>query len=241
MPDSSKVTPKSMTTNRHAKTSAAKITGHIGVLAAMFMLAGCLTGSEVDEPGLATSPGAGPDGNTAPIISGNPTPAVLVGNSYSFTPEVLDPDDDTLTFSIENKPSWIDFDDRTGRVSGLAELGMEGVYPNIRIQVSDGTATASLPAFDVEITQVALGSATLSWTPPTQNEDGTPLTNLAGYRIYYGTESGNYTRTVSIPNPGISTYTIDGLTPNTYFFVSTAVNTVGVESNYSNETTKTVM
>lgn len=240
-PDSSNVTPMSMITTRRATMSDSKVTGYLAVLAATMILGGCLTGGEADEPALATAPGPGPDGNTSPIIFGNPSPAVLVGDSYSFTPEVLDPDDDTLTFSIENQPSWINFNEQTGKMSGVAELGMEGVYPNIRITVSDGSATANLPAFDIEITQIALGSATLNWTPPTQNEDGTPLTNLAGYRIYYGTQSGNYTRTVTVPNPGLSTYTIDSLTPDTYYFVSTAVNTLGEESTYSNETTKTVL
>ena len=230
-----------MSTTRHAETSAARVAGCIAVIAGLTLLSGCLTGGDTVGPVLATSPASAASGNTAPIIFGNPPPAVVVGDSYSFTPEVLDPDDDAFTFNIENQPSWANFDDRTGRVSGVAEPGLEGVYQDIRILVSDGTATASLPAFDIEITQMALGSATLIWMPPTQNDDGTPLTDLAGYRIYYGTQSGKYTRTVTVRNPGLSTYTIDSLTPNTYYFVSTAVNALGGESLYSNETTKTVM
>ncbi len=35
-------------------------------------------------------------------------------------------------------------------------------------------------------------SATLTWDAPTTNVDGTPLTDLAVYKIYYGTALGNY-------------------------------------------------
>ena len=45
----------------------------------------------------------------------------------------------------------------------------------------------SLPAFSITVTQVGLGSMSLSWTPPTQNTDGSALTDLAGYKLYYGT------------------------------------------------------
>jgi len=84
------------------------------------------------------------------------------------------------------------------------------------------------------------GSATLSWTPPTQNEDGTPITDLAGYWIYYGTVSGNYPNSIQIADPTISTYVVDSLAAGNWFFVATAYNTAGIESAYSNEATKTV-
>lgn len=83
--------------------------------------------------------------------------------------------------------------------------------------------------------------ATLSWTPPTQNEDGSPLTDLAGYKIYYGTATGVYTQgPIDIANPATVTYVVSGLANDTtYHFVATAYNTSGVESAYSNEAIKT--
>ena len=84
-------------------------------------------------------------------------------------------------------------------------------------------------------------SVTLSWTAPTQNEDGTPLTNLAGYKLYYGTATGNYPTIINIPNPAALTFMVDNLTVDeTYYFVGTAYNTDGIESRYSNEAVKTV-
>lgn len=84
------------------------------------------------------------------------------------------------------------------------------------------------------------GSATLSWTPPTQNTDGSALTDLDGYKIYWGTASGDYQSNVAIDNPGITTYVVDGLSSGTWFFVATALNELGVESQFSNEAMKAV-
>ncbi len=83
-------------------------------------------------------------------------------------------------------------------------------------------------------------STTLSWTPPTENDDGTALTDLDGYRIYWGTTPGNYPNSVTIGNEGTTTYVVDNLAPGTYEFVATSFNASGVESVYSNPTTKVV-
>ena len=84
------------------------------------------------------------------------------------------------------------------------------------------------------------GTATLSWLPPTENTDGSMLTNLAGYNIYYGTEAGNYTETITVSN-GISEYLVDNLPPgNTYYFVITAFDGDGNESEYSTMGSKTI-
>lgn len=84
------------------------------------------------------------------------------------------------------------------------------------------------------------GAVTLNWMPPTENTDGSPLTNLAGYDIHYGTASGDYTQTVAVSNPGIATYVVDNLTPGTYYFSVTAVNSEGAESPLSAEVRSTV-
>ena len=178
--------------------------------------------------------------NSAPTISGFPPAAVMTGSMYSFTPMASDPDGDPLTFSIQNLPRWATFDSVSGRLSGQTLLGDDGVYENIRITVSDGTAIDTLQAFSITVTQTALGSMTLSWMPPTENTDGTSLTNLAGYNLYFGVSQGNYTSQIRIDNPSISTYVIENLLPDTYYVVATSYNTLGVESTYSNAAVKTV-
>jgi len=83
-------------------------------------------------------------------------------------------------------------------------------------------------------------AVTINWTPPTENTDGSPLTNLSGYDIHYGTSSGNYTQSVSVSNPGIATYVVDNLAPGTYFFTVNSVNSAGTESPLSPEVSATV-
>ena len=178
--------------------------------------------------------------NNPPMISGNPQAAVMMGNNYSFTPSASDPDGDILSFSVQNMPTWASFNSSTGSLTGVPTLADVGLFGQIAITVSDGTDTASLSAFSIEVVQVALGSMTLSWTPPTENTDGTTLTDLAGYRIYFGLSEGNYPNRVEINTAGLSTYVVDNLVPNTYYVVATSVNAVGVESAYSNVAIKTV-
>lgn len=84
------------------------------------------------------------------------------------------------------------------------------------------------------------GSVTLTWTPPTQNTDGTPLTDLAGYKIYRGTESGVYNNITTVANPSIASWVTDVLPAGTYYFAATSYNEAGVESVFSNEVTKVV-
>jgi hypothetical protein len=75
---------------------------------------------------------------------------------------------------------------------------------------------------------------TLSWKTPIKNTDGTSLTDLEGYRVYYGTSSRNYSRSIDVGN--VRTYTVHSLiTGVTYFFAVTAHDTSGNTSNYSNE------
>lgn len=82
------------------------------------------------------------------------------------------------------------------------------------------------------------GRATLTWESPTTASDGTPLTDLAGYKIYYGTSSGNYTEVIDAGN--VTTRTVGRLAPGTYYFAVTAYNGSGYESDYSNEVSKTI-
>jgi len=80
-------------------------------------------------------------------------------------------------------------------------------------------------------------SVTLSWDAPTTNEDGTPLTDLAGYKIYYGLNSGDYT--VNIDTGNVTTYQVNNLTEGvTYYFAIDAYDYSGNQSNYSNEAMK---
>jgi Putative Ig domain len=179
-------------------------------------------------------------GNRAPTIGGTAARAIAANSAYSFRPTAADADGDALTFSIANRPAWATFSTTTGQLSGTPSTANVGTYSNVVITVSDGRATASLPAFAIAVNQVSSGAATLSWTPPMQNTDGTSLTNLSGYRIYYGTSSAALTQMVQVNTVGVSSYVIDNLAPSTYYFAVRAYTSSGTESSNSNLVTKIV-
>lgn len=179
-------------------------------------------------------------GNQAPIIGGLPPTSAREGYAYEFRPAAADPDADPLTFTISNRPYWASFDPQTGRLYGTPGTGTVGSYRDIVIRVSDGSLTSSLPAFSIGVEQASLGSAMLSWVAPTLRDDGSPLTNLAGYRIRYGTSPGSYPNQLQISNPGITSCVIEGLPAGTYYFVASAYDTNGQESGYSAVVSKTI-
>jgi hypothetical protein len=93
----------------------------------------------------------------------------------------------------------------------------------------------------VSSTGLDSGSVTLAWQPPTQNADGSPLLDLAGYNIYVGTGSSNYDiREIRLDNPGLTAFVVENLEPGTYYFAATAFNSAGIESHYSGEIVRTV-
>src|SRR5882757_9330459 len=79
-------------------------------------------------------------------------------------------------------------------------------------------------------TTTTTGVATLDWLPPTQNSDGSVLTNLAGYTVYYGTSPSNLSQSVKVTNPGLSAYSVTNLTSGTWYFAVTSYSADGVES-----------
>jgi hypothetical protein len=178
--------------------------------------------------------------NRAPTITGQPAAAVTADQAYSFTPTASDPDGDVLTFSIQNRPAWATFSPTSGRLSGTPTSTQAGVYSNIVISVSDGKVSASLSAFAITVEQPATRSVTLSWQAPTQNEDGTALTDLTGFEVYYGQAPGQYTQTLPLPSAAMTSVTIEDLAPATWYFAVKAVNSTGTHSSFSNEAWKII-
>lgn len=84
------------------------------------------------------------------------------------------------------------------------------------------------------------GSARVNWTAPTTNTNGSALTNLARFRVLYGTSSSNLSQSATVNDPTLRTTTITGLSPGTWYFAVRAVNSNGGESDNSNVTSKSV-
>ena len=113
--------------------------------------------------------------NRAPTIGGDPALTVVVGSVYKFTPTASDPDNDSLSFTIQNRPAWMGFDPTTGSLEGSPQAANVGTYADIVISVTDGDAVVSLPPFTLEVSVAAINSPpTISGTPMTSVEAGNP-------------------------------------------------------------------
>jgi Putative Ig domain len=216
-----------------------------GAIACLVVVAsgmfGC-GGSSTDSPTAAAGAPAqtAPDHPTALSLSGNPASSAVVGTTYSFSPSVTASAGSKLTYSVQNKPVWASFDTTSGALSGAPGASDVGTYANIVISAADGSANASLAAFSITVTDVTSGTATVSWTIPTTNSDGTPLTNLGGFRIYYGTAPDSMTKVAQIANPSVSTHAVTNLAPATWYFGIKAYTSSGVESTISNIANKAI-
>jgi hypothetical protein len=182
--------------------------------------------------------------NSTPVISGTPGTSVVAGNAYSFQPTATDADGNPLSFSISNKPAWASFSSSTGRLSGTPGSGSVGTYGNIMISVSDGQASAGLPAFSIQVqaAPVQTGSLTLQWSAPVTRADGTPLSlaDIDGYHIYYGVSAGYYPNSIDLADGTAQAATVNNLPVGTYYIVMTTYDVSGLESAYSSAVTKNV-
>jgi hypothetical protein len=203
---------------------------------ALVVLAGCGGGGGDSEKSAAPATGS----NSPPTIQGAPGGTAVAGQAYSYQPTASDPDGDTLTFTVANLPGWASFNQTNGRITGTPAAADIATYSNIRVTVSDGQATASTAAFAITVTDLASASVTLSWTPPTQNEDGSTLTDLAGYEVRYGRDQANLDRSQQLTNPSLNTFVVDNLTAGTWFFAVRSVNSAGTSSELSGVASKTI-
>jgi hypothetical protein len=138
-------------------------------------------------------------------------------------------------------PAWASFNSATGRLSGTPGPNDLGVTEGIVITVSDGTGYASLPAFTLVVQPNTSGTALVSWLPPTQRTDGSPLSNLVGYRIHYGSRADALTQTISLNNGGLSSHMVEGLSTGTWYFAVVACDSAGQDSALSNIASKTIL
>ncbi len=174
--------------------------------------------------------------------AGTAQSTVMVGQSFTVTPHVTGaPPGVTLTFSVHNAPTWMTFNATTGVLSGSPTAGDVGTYSSIVLSVSDGRASASTQPFSITVASANSGSgnAMLSWTAPTTNTDGSTLTDLAGYRIYYGTDPGDLDVVVNV-SAGVTSDVIEGLTTGTWYFAIKSYTNAGAESALSNIASKTI-
>lgn len=110
-------------------------------------------------------------------------------------------------------------------------------------KAANGTATLSSISASTNYTLTcswSSGSANVTWTAPTTNTNGSTITNLAKFKVLYGTSSSSLSNSATVDDVTRRSATISSLTPGTWYFAVRAVNTSGTESANSNVTTKAV-
>ena len=179
---------------------------------------------------------------TAPVtqslqISGAPPTTAGVGQFYSFSPNVVSPAGSSVTYVVSNKPAWAQFGAATGTLSGTPSTGSAATDANIVISVLSGTQSASLPAFNITVqpaAPTAAGAAILSWSRPTKNTDGSPLMNLAGFVIRYGTGSAALLdKQISITSASATSAEVSNLSTGYWYFKVCAINAANLQSEFS--------
>jgi len=185
-----------------------------------------------DSPAVAPVPISG-DSRASPVISGETVPAVAVGEAYEFQPIIFDPNGEPLNLSVENLPGWARFDEATGLLSGTPAAADVGTYRGIVIRVANSHSSTALPAFDIVVTQIAAGSAVVSWVAPEHNTDGSPLTDLAGFNVHFGRSPVRMTRTLKLQDEASMRAVVENLSAGPWYFAVSAVNSRGVKSALS--------
>jgi hypothetical protein len=142
-------------------------------------------------------------------IFGTPSTEALIGQRYLFRPTAVVQGPVAAQFAVENLPRWARFDAQWGRLEGQPSAADIGTYGNIRVSAVRGSERATLPAFSIAVRSGGkTGSVSLQWIAPTQNEDGSALTDLAGYRIYSGLAAEDLSLLVDVRSAGLTRYVI---------------------------------
>jgi hypothetical protein len=153
-----------------------------------------------------------------------------VGQAYLWKPSAADPDGDRLSFSAVNLPPWATIDPTDGSISGTPGEDDVGIYESITITVADAAHRSDTRPFSITVTGDArAGVASLQWEAPPSKMDGSPLDDLAGYRILYGRTSADLDKSVLISNANTTSYEFTSLSSGIWYFAVVAVSASGLE------------
>jgi hypothetical protein len=209
------------------------------------LLQACSGGSPAADAPVAQiavpAPTVPADGNRAPTINGVGDEYARVGETYAFQPVAGDADGDVLKFTAANLPPWASIDPVDGRITGTPGPTDAGVYESITIAVADARRETVTKPFSITVvSEAATGVASLRWETPPSKMDGSPLDDLAGYRILYGRSSEDLDHSVLINDPSITSYEISSLTSGIWYFAVVAVNANGLEGPPTITATKSI-
>jgi len=201
-------------------------------------------GSQVSNPQPAgTAPSTAPvltaGANQTPTISAEAAAYARAGVKFDFQPVAADPENDKLTFSAQNLPAWATFDSASGHISGTPNASDVGEYEAITIVVADAAHRAST-SFSITVLGPANGVARLQWETPPAKVDGSPLDDLAGYRIVYGRTAEDLDHSIFIQDPAQTSFEFTTLDTGIWYFAVIGVSASGLEGPPSVATMKSI-
>jgi hypothetical protein len=165
-------------------------------------------------------------------IYGAPAPLIYAGSTYLFQPQSLAVGPLPVHFEIANAPSWATFQGFDGSLRGQPSAADSGVYPNISIAISDGFSRVTLPPFSIVVRDPNIPEIlVLTWQAPTENVDGSPLTDLLGYYVYAGSSPNNLQQ-IAYVDSSTPTYALSSFWGLDYFAI-VAVSSSGELSQTS--------
>jgi hypothetical protein len=231
---------------RGGRLSPALALKFIAELTALAALAGCGSATSVTQTNssaavnsaVAAAPAAATPAAHTPTA---PAPAVTLSANPST---VNNGSASSLSWSATNATSctasggWSGSQAISGSESTSA-LNATTAY-TLSCTGTGGTTVQSATVTVTASTTAPSGTATLSWVPPTENTDGTSVTTLTGYHIYYGTTEGALTQSIAASGATTTSYEISGLSSGTWYFAVAADAADGTESAQSDVGSKTI-
>ncbi len=207
---------------------------------ALLTLTACSGGSNDGEQTGETTTGVNPgngSSNSAPNLTitapGNGV-SFSTTQTITFTASASDSEDGDISSDIV----WSsDLDGDLGTGSSLSVSLTAGVH-TITAMVQDSGNLTDEESIDITV-EVAEGVATVMWTAPLENTDNSVLTNLAGFKIYFGTDANNLDQSIDVNDATLTSWVIENLSiDTTYYFAVTAINDQGIESDFSDLASK---
>ncbi len=199
---------------------------HVLTLLLALSVSACLMGPAKD----------GVEGAAVSVTITSPTSASTMDTSDSTVSLAGNANSDMGIFKV----AWVNDRGVEGIASGTEswqtasiELGLGANKITVTAEDTAGATTSRSIVINRESGQI--GSTALSWAAPTARTDGSALTNLAGYKIFYGRMSGIYDYQIDINNPAVLTYVVENLVSGDWYFALAAYDTEGLESDRSNE------
>jgi hypothetical protein len=179
--------------------------------------------------------------NQAPTISGQVVVTARVGEIYEWQPVAADAEGDSLSFTATNLPPWASIGPTDGRIVGTPGPDDVGIYESITITVADAAHQSVTQPFSITVMgDIGSGVASLQWEIPPSKVDGSPLDDLAGYRILYGRNSGDLDNSVLVDDPAMTSYEFSTLSSGTWYFAVVAVSSSGLEGPPTTTASKSI-